>query len=175
MKIHKGPLNLSSVSMKNPLELMKDLITVIEELSIKFKIVKFQKIKKFRNPIFSNFRVWLVSRLPSSLLSARRAPWSSWSRSISWKTSKTYTQSNSTKVMETRWNTLIYATASSRDSLCNPGQWHNIWDHELWVRLSSFYQVSCCRFSSSSFRIGIFFSRFIVFCLAFSQGRNELT
>lgn len=39
MKIHKGPLNLSSVSMKNPVELMKELIGVIEELSINFKIV----------------------------------------------------------------------------------------------------------------------------------------
>jgi len=41
MKVHKGPLNLSSVSMKNPLELMAQLLAVIEQLSIHYKIVRF--------------------------------------------------------------------------------------------------------------------------------------
>lgn len=42
MKIHKGPLNLSCVSMRNPLELMKDLLAVIEGLNIAFKVVKIE-------------------------------------------------------------------------------------------------------------------------------------
>ena len=39
MKVHKGPLNLSSISMKDPLQLMKDIITAIEDLTINYKIV----------------------------------------------------------------------------------------------------------------------------------------
>lgn len=38
MKVHKGPLNLSSISMKDPIQLMKDIIIVIEELTINYKI-----------------------------------------------------------------------------------------------------------------------------------------
>jgi hypothetical protein len=40
MKIHKGPLNLSSVSMKNPVHLMQDILEVVEMLDIKFKPVR---------------------------------------------------------------------------------------------------------------------------------------
>lgn len=39
MKIHKGPLNLSSVSMKNPLSLMQDILEVVEMLDIKYRPV----------------------------------------------------------------------------------------------------------------------------------------
>ena len=42
MKVHKGPLNLSCVSMKNPIELMKELVAVVEELGIHFRIVNFR-------------------------------------------------------------------------------------------------------------------------------------
>ena len=38
MKVHKGPLNLSSISMKDPIQLMKDIIVAIEELTINYKI-----------------------------------------------------------------------------------------------------------------------------------------
>lgn len=38
MKVHKGPLNLSSISMKDPIQLMKDIIIAIEELTINYKI-----------------------------------------------------------------------------------------------------------------------------------------
>jgi hypothetical protein len=41
MKVHKGPLNLSSISMKDPIQLMKDIIIAIEELTINYKIVSF--------------------------------------------------------------------------------------------------------------------------------------
>lgn len=48
MKVHKGPLNLSSISMKDPIQLMKDIIIAIEELTINYKIVSFFWAKKSR-------------------------------------------------------------------------------------------------------------------------------
>lgn len=45
MKIHKGPLNLSTVSMRNPIELMKSLLSVIEELGVKTTITSKYSVK----------------------------------------------------------------------------------------------------------------------------------
>lgn len=39
MKVHKGPLNLSSVTQVSPLELMKEILLALEEYSIQYKMV----------------------------------------------------------------------------------------------------------------------------------------
>ena len=45
MKVHKGPLNLATVSMKNPVEIMKNLLATIEELGIRTTITSRYSIK----------------------------------------------------------------------------------------------------------------------------------
>jgi hypothetical protein len=39
LKVHKGPLNLATVSLKPPVEIMKNFLSVIEELGFKTSIV----------------------------------------------------------------------------------------------------------------------------------------
>lgn len=39
LKVHKGPLNLATVSLKPPVEIMKSFLAVIEELGFKTNIV----------------------------------------------------------------------------------------------------------------------------------------
>jgi hypothetical protein len=63
MKVHKGPLNLSTVSTKNPLELMKGLLTVIEELGVKTTVTSKFSIKCEKGSIKFSSEINMIENL----------------------------------------------------------------------------------------------------------------
>lgn len=63
MKVHKGPLNLSTVSMKNPAEIMKSLLATIEELGIKTTVTSRYSIKCEKSGIKFSSEVNMIENL----------------------------------------------------------------------------------------------------------------
>ena len=63
MKVHKGPLNLSTVSMKNPIELMKSLLSVIEELGVKTTITSKYSVKCEKGGIKFSSEINMIENL----------------------------------------------------------------------------------------------------------------
>ena len=63
MKVHKGPLNLSTVSMKNPIDLMKSLLSVIEELGVKTIITSKYSVKCDKGGIKFSSEINMIENL----------------------------------------------------------------------------------------------------------------
>lgn len=63
MKVHKGPLNLSTVSMKNPLELMRSLCLVVEELGVRLSVTSKFSIKCEKGSIKFSSEINMIENL----------------------------------------------------------------------------------------------------------------
>lgn len=63
MKVHKGPLNLSTVSMKNPVELMKNLLMVIEDIGVKSTIISKYSVKCEKESIKFSAEINMIENL----------------------------------------------------------------------------------------------------------------
>ena len=63
MKVHKGPLNLSTVSMKNPAEIMKNLLATVEELGFRTTVTSKFSVKCEKNGIKFSSEVNMIENL----------------------------------------------------------------------------------------------------------------
>lgn len=63
MKVHKGPLNLATVSMKNPVEIMKNLLATIEEQGIRTTVTSKYSVKCEKNGIKFSSELNMVENL----------------------------------------------------------------------------------------------------------------
>lgn len=63
MKVHKGPLNLSTITMKNPLEVMKSLLAVVEELGLKTTVTSKYSFKCEKSSIKFSSEINMIENL----------------------------------------------------------------------------------------------------------------
>ena len=63
MKVHKGPLNLSTITMRNPLEVMRALLGVIEDIGIKYTVTSKYSFKCEKGSIKFTSEINMIENL----------------------------------------------------------------------------------------------------------------